>query len=109
MTRRELLKAFSAAMVAAGFQGRRLRNFVWMRPSLGRPQADWARDFAMMRDAGIHGIIPEIYNGRQALFQSRRLPIRAPWLESIIPLAKSAGLEVHAWMWSMPCLLDDVL
>ena len=26
-----------------------------------------------------------------------------------IPLATAAGLEVHAWMWSMPCLIDDVI
>jgi hypothetical protein len=36
------------------------------------------------------------------------LPVRAPWLESAIPIATSAGLEVHV-MWCMPCLLDDVI
>jgi uncharacterized lipoprotein YddW (UPF0748 family) len=123
MTRRELLRTLGAGATALGFgpalmrasaggrgeQTRRLKNFVWMRPSIAKTPADWQREFGLMRASGIHGIIPEIYNGRQALFQSRRLPVRAPWLETAIPLATAAGLEVHAWMWCMPCLIDDVL
>ena len=80
-----------------------------MRPSVSRPEDDWKRDFDLMKASGITGIIPEIYNGRQTLFRSTRLPVRAPWLESAIPIATAAGLEVHAWMWCMPCLLDDVI
>ena len=26
-----------------------------------------------------------------------------------LPLATEAGLEVHAWMWTMPCLLPEIL
>jgi uncharacterized lipoprotein YddW (UPF0748 family) len=89
--------------------GRPLRNFVWLRPSLSKTPADWERDFRTMRESGIHGIIPEIYSGSQALFQSTRLPVRAPWLESAIPPAQTAGLEVHAWMWCMPCGIPGVL
>lgn len=80
-----------------------------MRPSVTRSIDDWKRDFDLLRSSGITGIIPEVYNGRQTLFRSKRLPMRAEWLESAIPLATSAGLEVHAWMWCMPCLLDDVI
>ena len=80
-----------------------------MRPSVSRSTDDWKRDFDVLRSSGITGIIPEIYNGRQALFRSTRLPVRASWLESAIPIATAAGLEVHAWMWCMPCLLDDVI
>lgn len=121
MTRRELLKTLGAGATALGFgpalmraaagseQNRRLKNFVWMRPSIAKTPADWEREFRMMRASGVHGIIPEIYNGGQALFQSRRLPVRAAWLETAIPLATAAGLEVHAWMWCMPCSIDAVL
>ncbi|HXT68942.1 MAG TPA: hypothetical protein VN700_04265 [Vicinamibacterales bacterium] len=80
-----------------------------MRPSVSRSLEEWKRDFDLMKSSGITGIIPEVYNGRQALFRSARLPVRAPWLESAIPIATAAGLEVHAWMWCMPCLLDDVI
>jgi uncharacterized lipoprotein YddW (UPF0748 family) len=99
-----------AAVAAAQLQAQESRkHFVWMRPSLTRTPDEWRREFRLMRDAGIHGVIPEIYNGRQAFFQSTRLPVRAAWLESAIPLAAEAGLEVHAWMWCMPCSIDRVI
>jgi uncharacterized lipoprotein YddW (UPF0748 family) len=111
MTKREFLQTIglAAAAFAARRQPRALKNFVWMRPSLAKTPDDWRRDFDLMRASGIHGIIPEIYGGAQALFGSKRLPVRAPWLESTIPLATEAGLEVHAWMWSMPCSIPDVM
>lgn len=112
MTRRELLKAAALSAVAfAAPQRTRVtpKNFVWMRPSVTKSLDDWKRDLDLMRASGIHGIIPEIYNGRQTLFRSTRLPVRAAWLESAIPVATAAGLEVHAWMWCMPCLQDDVI
>jgi uncharacterized lipoprotein YddW (UPF0748 family) len=108
MIRREFLKTLAVALAAVR-GGAALKNFVWMRPSVTKSADDWRREFALMRASGINGIIPEIYNGRSALFQSRRLTVRAPWLESAIPLATAAGLEVHAWMWCMPCLIDDVI
>jgi uncharacterized lipoprotein YddW (UPF0748 family) len=114
VTKREFLAALGAAAISplrigARPQTSRWKNFVWLRPSLTKTPADWRRDFDLMRASGIRGIIPEIYNGRQALFQSRRLPVRAPWLEGVLPTAAAAGLEVHAWMWCMPCLIDGVL
>ena len=115
LTKRDFLKTLGAAALtplaraSIGAQSRRHQHFVWMRPSLTRTSADWERDFTLMRASGIHGIIPEIYNGRQALFASTRLPVRAPWLESVIPIARNAGLEVHGWMWCMPCSIERVL
>jgi uncharacterized lipoprotein YddW (UPF0748 family) len=115
VTRREVLKAAAASISLDSLRYFRSvppappRNFVWMRPSVSRSLDDWKRDFDLLKASGITGIIPEIYNGRQTLFRSKRLPVRAEWLESAIPLAASAGLEVHAWMWCMPCLLDDVI
>ena len=85
------------------------KNFLWLRPSLTKTPDDWRRDFDQWRAAGISGVMAEVYNGRQTLFTSTRLPVRSPWLEGAIPLAKAAGLELHAWMWCMPCLIDSVL
>ena len=114
MTRRELLKSAATAAISLTIP-RQIRSvpsskhFVWMRPSITRSADDWRRDFELLRAAGIHGIIPEVYNGRQTLFRSTRLPVRATWLNDTLPLARAAGLEVHAWMWCMPCLLDTVI
>jgi uncharacterized lipoprotein YddW (UPF0748 family) len=27
----------------------------------------------------------------------------------LLPLAHAAGLEVHAWMWSMPCMVSEIM
>jgi uncharacterized lipoprotein YddW (UPF0748 family) len=114
-TRREFIQTTGAALVspARHLLARQAtfsrRHFVWMRPSLTKTPAEWARDFELMRGSGISGIIPEIYNGGQAFFQSARLPVRAAWLESIIPIAAKAGLEVHAWMWCMPCSIPRII
>jgi len=122
ITKREFLRMAGAAAMAAAAnpvrtfatgvgrpQARTLKNFLWLRPSIAKTPDDWRRDFDLWRASGIHAIVPEIYNGRQALFQSARLPVRAPWLETALPLAKAAGLEVHAWMWCMPCLIESVI
>ena len=111
MTRRELLKTAAAAALVPFSPNqpqaprKPSRNYVWMRPSMSRSADDWKRDFEVLRAAGIHGIVPEIYNGRTTLFKSTRLPVRATWLNDTLPLARAAGLEVHAWMWCMPCLI----
>jgi uncharacterized lipoprotein YddW (UPF0748 family) len=68
---------------------------------LKTPADGWKQKFAVMRKAGIHAVIPEVYNSRRGYFASRHLPPGGEWLEQLLPLAKSEGLEVHAWMWSM--------
>ena len=63
------------------------KNFLWLRPSITRSPDDWRRDFDLWRASGISGLMAEVYNGRQALFHSTRLPVRSPWLETAIPIA----------------------
>jgi|SRR5579862_1467 len=113
LNRRDFLRVAGAAAISAPFvpqiSHRPLKNFVWLRPSLTKSPDDWKRDLALMRESGIAGIVAEVYNGSNALFRSRRLPVRAEWLESILPIAAAEGVEVHAWMWCMPCLLSDVI
>jgi uncharacterized lipoprotein YddW (UPF0748 family) len=112
MTKREFLK-IAAATVATGWpfaaQTRRTKNWCWMRPRLTVRPDEMRREFAAMKSAGVDAILPEVYNGREALFQSRRFPVKAAWLESAIPAARAEGLEVHAWMWCMPCLLPEII
>jgi len=122
MRRRELLKILGAGLLGAGCSrvaptgetapaksARRLKNWTWITLQREQPPDAWKRDFARMRAAGVDAILPEVYNGRQAYFASQRLPVKTGRLEMMLPLAKAEGLEVHAWMWSMPCLLDDML
>ena len=96
MTRRELLQSAATAALSLAIprqfrSAQSPKHYVWMRPSITRSADDWRRDFDMLRAAGIHGIVPEVYNGRQTLFRSTRLPVRATWLNDTLPLARAAG------------------
>ena len=113
MRRRDFLKAGVAAL-AMGHgvrllgQGRQ-KHFVWMRPSPAKSDDEWARTFDELEAAGFSGVVAEVYNGTNALWGSTRLPVRAPWLERAIPIAAKSGLELHAWMWCMPCLIPAIV
>jgi uncharacterized lipoprotein YddW (UPF0748 family) len=114
MERRDFLKAAAAALAygpppANEQRMAPLKNFVWMTPNLAKRRDDWTRDFALMRTSGISGIVTEIFNGSSAFYRSRRFPVRAEWLETILPLASTTGIEVHAWMWCLPCMLPDII
>jgi uncharacterized lipoprotein YddW (UPF0748 family) len=85
------------------------KNWVWIPLNPDRPLDDWKRLFATMRAANIRAILPEIYEGRHAYFASQHLPVKTDLLGRLLPIARAEGLEVHAWMWSMPCLIPEIL
>ena len=115
MERRDVIKTLGLATL--GLAGTQVtayatnapKNFLWMRPAIKKSADTWKREFALMKSSGIDAISPEIYNGASALYASKRFPVRAEWLEMALPLAKDAGLEVHAWMWTMVCLVPDLV
>ncbi len=94
---------------AAAAGRKKYMQWIWIGTDTQASVDDWKRRFAIMREAGIDAILPEIYNSRQAFYESKHLPVGPPWLETIIPLAKAEGLQVHAWMWSMPCNIPEVV
>ena len=77
-------------------------RWIWLRPNLEWKDDEWKRTFERMKKAGIEGFLPQVYASRETLFDHPVLPVKERWLERIIPLAHSYGLEVHAWMWTMP-------
>lgn len=85
------------------------KNWVWITTDDERPDEEWKKEFATIRAAGINAVLPEIYNGSFAFYGSAHLPVKSRWLERIIPLAHAEGLEVHAWMWTMPCNIDQIV
>jgi uncharacterized lipoprotein YddW (UPF0748 family) len=86
-----------------------LKNWVWIPINTRRSDDDWKRSLALMKESGVRAILPEIYNGRDAYFASQRLPVKTDLLGRLLPLAAAEGLEVHAWMWCMPCMIEEVL
>lgn len=112
LSRRSLLSgavAGAASVVSRAKSRSKAKNWVWIPTRAMRPADAWKREFATMREAGVTAILPEIYAGREAYFASTRLPVKSDWLGMLLPLARAEGLEVHAWMWAMPCLNPDIL
>lgn len=79
------------------------KYWLWMRPNLKNSDEDWKKIFAEIKSLGFDAILPQIFSSNKALFEIENYETEEPWLERIIPLAHEAGLEVHAWMWTMPC------
>ncbi len=88
--------------------GRRTKNWAWIVTDTQTSSAHWQREFARLKKAGIDAILPEVFDSRRAYFASEHLPVGGQWLEQILPLAKREGLEVHAWMWCMPCNIPEI-
>ena len=119
MKRRTLLTGIGAGVLAsaatprifaaAATTPRRTKNWIWITPHHEADDDGWKRTFARMRAAGIDAIVPEIYDGLQAFWPSARLPVKNDRLGQLLPLARAAGLEVHAWMWTMPCRFEEML
>ncbi|NOQ98265.1 MAG: family 10 glycosylhydrolase [Calditrichae bacterium] len=121
MNRRELMRNFFQKTIAiSGYLSffntmafsspglRRTKNWVWITPDIEATDDEWKRRFEQLKNAQIDAILPEIYNGTFAFYGSSRLPVKAEYLERLIPIAKSFQLEIHAWMWTMPCMVKDI-
>ena len=100
---------WTRAQASAGTQTTARKNWVWITLNVDRPVEEWKRLFATMRASHVQAILPEIYDGRHAYFPSQHLPVKMDLLGRILPLARAEGLEVHAWMWSMPCMVPEII
>lgn len=120
--RRSFLKAAALGMAslgASGFAfdnflyataaGAPLNNWVWIPLDTHRTLDDWKRSFASAREAGVRAVLPEIYDGSNAYFSSQHLPVKTDLLDKFLRLGAREGLEVHAWMWSMPCMIEEIM
>ncbi len=85
------------------------RHWMWLRPKEGLSNDEWKAIFGQMADAGIEGVLPEIFNSRYAYFDLPGFPVKENLLERLIPLAHEAGLQLHAWMWTMPCNAPGII
>jgi uncharacterized lipoprotein YddW (UPF0748 family) len=97
------------AQETPGMQPTARTNWVWITLNADRPVDAWKRLFASMRESQVQAILPEIYDGRHAYFPSQHLPVKTDLLTRILQLARAEGLEVHAWMWSMPCMVPEIM
>ncbi len=85
------------------------KNWVWIGPDTRSSDDQWHQRFERLREAGFHAVLPEIVTGQYAFFGDTRLPVKARWLERLIPIARAHDLEIHAWMVCMLCGYDSVM
>jgi uncharacterized lipoprotein YddW (UPF0748 family) len=121
MDRRGFLKTVGLTMAALAGSARAgdwlapkpqrngLKNWVWITNQTEKSADEWKRSFGLMKKSGVQAILPEVYNGRHAYFASKRLPVKSDLLGKLLPLAVAEGLEVHAWMWCMPCMIEEIM
>lgn len=88
---------------------KKYKQWVWTDADTNASTDDWKKQLEVMHKAGIDAVLLSVYNSRQAFYESKHLPVAKPVLEKVIPLAKDAGLEVHGWMWTMPCNVPEVI
>lgn len=84
-------------------------HWTWITTDVDTPDDDWKRRFDVMKRSGIDAILPEVVGNSSAAYASRHLPVSGHWLEQILPLAREAGLEVHAWIHCMPCTAPQIV
>ncbi len=85
------------------------KNWVWMTPEKGKPVDYWKKQLELVKRSGIDAILPEVYNGNHAYYDTDRFPVVEDWLGTLIPICKSLGLEIHTWMWTMPCNNPEIV
>lgn len=62
------------------------KNWIWVHANAERTIQEWTSDFSQYKDAGINAIL---------------IGADTEVLNKVIPVAHKAGLEVHAWMWTL--------
>ncbi len=122
MTRKEFIKLLNLGFYGMAFakldidniyalnsNKKKIKNWLWLHPWQNISDDEYKRRLEKIKLCGIDAIIPNIYGSWRALYQSQHLPASDPLLEKLLPIAKSSGLEVHAWMWTMICNVEKVL
>lgn len=84
------------------------KNWLWLSPGNRHFKSDMEGNIARISEAGFDAILVQSFNGRKTLYNSQFLPAYGHFLEELIPLAKSAGLEIHAWIFSLMCNVDKI-
>ncbi len=85
------------------------KYWVWHRPNAKATDDELKKQFADMRSIGFEAVLPQIFASNKALFNIEGYETEVPLLERMIPLAHEAGLELHAWMWTMPCNNERII
>ncbi len=78
------------------------KNWIWMTPVAGLSAGEWKAMLEKVKKHGFDAVLPEVYTGHHAWFETSRLPMQEPLLEKLIEAGRDTGVEIHAWIHAMP-------
>ena len=78
------------------------KRWIWMHPELSLTDDALLNRFNYLKFKGINGVLLMVYGSHKAFYNNPILPVEQDILQRVIPLANRAGIELHAWMWTMP-------
>ncbi|MEM1134702.1 MAG: family 10 glycosylhydrolase [Bacteroidota bacterium] len=84
------------------------KNWMWARPNERFTTETWKEKLSTAKASGIDAVLVEVYNGRNAFFETDRFPVKEKLLEKLAPICKEIGMELHAWMWTMICTNETI-
>jgi uncharacterized lipoprotein YddW (UPF0748 family) len=122
MKRREFLCGLGAGtLAAAGFDflgkdarlfkpapQQKIKNWMWAHPDPKISAESWKRKFDQAAGAGIQAVHLLSYTGAKAFYPSSFAVHEVDELAKILPAARQAGLEVHAWICALICNAEAV-
>src|SRR5688572_20117867 len=85
------------------------KNGIWINKDAEHTPDEWKRLFDRMLTAGVDAILFQAYNGHRGYWDTTKVIVEKDKLGMILPLAKAAGLEVHAWAVMMINRNEDIL
>ncbi len=80
----------------------KLKKWVWIVPESGLSEGEWEIRLDKLKQKGIDAVLVQVYASHTAWYESDFLPVQEPLLETLIEVGKRTGMEVHAWIWTMP-------
>jgi uncharacterized lipoprotein YddW (UPF0748 family) len=87
----------------------KFKNWVWAHPHVNWSADTWKMKVNKAVESGIHAMLVEVYNGTNTFYEGGQLPMIANVFEKIIPVCQASGMELHAWMWTMPCNAPQII
>lgn len=88
---------------------RKIKNWIWIGPETGKSLDYWKSKLETAKSNGIDAVLLEVYNSRAAFYDTERFPVTEDILSKLMPVCRSLELELHAWMWTMICNVDDIV
>jgi len=79
----------------------KIKNWAWVHPDPKISSEEWKRKFGQAAAAGIQAIHLLSYSGAKAFYPSSYAAYEADELAKIVPAARQAGLDVHAWICAL--------